>query len=63
LAVSRLALISDQLGFKGGFWELVGAPNDNLNNLGVIIGLFLAAFQAIYKSNAPDRTYCEMLFA
>jgi high-affinity nickel-transport protein len=30
-----LSLVSDQLGFKGGFWDLVGALNDNLNSLGV----------------------------
>jgi len=56
--VEALGLISDKLGLTGGFWDGVGALNDNFNNLGfVIIGIFLAAWAlsyAIYKAKRLD---------
>ena len=57
--IEALGLISDKLGLAGGFWDGVGALNDNFNNLGfVIIGLFFAAWAisfAIYKAKGLDR--------
>jgi high-affinity nickel-transport protein len=43
--VEALGLLGDQLGFEGPFWGGVGALNDNMGTLGlVIIGLFAAAW-------------------
>jgi len=56
--IEALGLTSDQLDLKGGFWNVIGALNDNFNNLGfVIIGLFLAAWAlsyVIYKAKKLD---------
>jgi nickel/cobalt transporter (NiCoT) family protein len=57
--IEALGLISDRLALKGGgFWNAIGALNDNLNNLGfVIIGIFIVAWLAaflIYKAKRLD---------
>jgi len=56
--IEALGLISDQLALKGGFWDAIGALNDNFNNLGfVIIGIFVAAWLLsflIYKAKRLD---------
>ncbi|HTS93787.1 MAG TPA: HoxN/HupN/NixA family nickel/cobalt transporter [Stellaceae bacterium] len=56
--IEALGLISDQLGLSGGFWDAVGALNDNFNDLGfVIIGVFVAAWlisYLIYKVKKLD---------
>ena len=57
--IEALGLIGDQLGLTGGFWQAIGALNDNFNSLGfVIIGVFLAAWIisfAIYKAKRLDE--------
>ncbi|HMG50354.1 MAG TPA: HoxN/HupN/NixA family nickel/cobalt transporter [Inquilinus sp.] len=57
--IEALGLIGDKLGLSGGFWDAVGALNDNFNNLGfVIIGIFVAAWAlsfAIYKAKRLDE--------
>ena len=57
--IEALGLIGDQLGMgDGGFWGLIGALNDNFNNLGfVIIGVFALAWilsYVIYKAKGLD---------
>ena len=56
--IEALGLIGDQLALKGGFWDMIGALNDNFNNIGfAIIGLFLAAWVVsyiIYKAKKLD---------
>jgi len=56
--IEALGLIGDQLKLSGGFWEAIGALNDNFNNLGfAIIGVFVAAWvisYAIYKAKGLD---------
>jgi high-affinity nickel-transport protein len=51
--VEALGLIGDELGMQGGFWEAIGALNDNLSVFGlVVIGVFALAWivsAAIYK--------------
>lgn len=43
--IETLGLIGDQLELSGGFWDTIGALNDNLNSLGFfIIGVFIAAW-------------------
>jgi high-affinity nickel-transport protein len=57
--IETLGLIGDKLGFSGGFWDIVGALNDNFNNLGfAIIGVFIAAWvisYAIYRAKGLDE--------
>ncbi len=56
--IEALGLLSDQLGLKGGFWDLIGMLNDNFNDLGfMIIGVFLVAWLGsfiIYKVKGYD---------
>ncbi len=43
--IEALGLIGDQLALRGGFWDAIGALNDNFNALGfVIVGLFIATW-------------------
>ncbi len=43
--IETLGLIGDQLELSGGFWNAIGALNDNFNSLGfLIIGIFIAAW-------------------
>jgi high-affinity nickel-transport protein len=43
--IEALGLLADQLGLKGGFWDVIGTLNDNFNNLGfIIIGVFIVAW-------------------
>ncbi len=57
--IEALGLASGQLGLTGGFWDTVGALNENFNSLGfVIIGVFLAVWIvsfAIYKAKRLDQ--------
>src|ERR1700730_17696085 len=57
--IEALGLIGDKLGLAGGFWEGIGALNDNFNNLGfAIIGVFVVAWVAsytIYKAKGLDE--------
>jgi high-affinity nickel-transport protein len=57
--IEALGLFVNQLKLEGGFWDVIGALNDNFNNLGfVIVGVFLAAWLAsylIYKFNKYDQ--------
>ncbi|MGB8277676.1 MAG: HoxN/HupN/NixA family nickel/cobalt transporter [Methylovirgula sp.] len=56
--IEAFGLIADRLALKGGFWDTIGALNDNFNTLGfVIVGIFLAAWAlsyAIYKVKRLD---------
>ncbi|HEX4765538.1 MAG TPA: HoxN/HupN/NixA family nickel/cobalt transporter [Lichenihabitans sp.] len=56
--IEALGLVGDQLDLKGGFWDGVGALNDNFNNLGfAIIGVFILAWvisYAVYKLKGLD---------
>jgi high-affinity nickel-transport protein len=57
--IEALGLIADKLGLAGGFWDGIGALNDNFNSLGfVIIGVFIASWAisfAIYKAKRLDQ--------
>jgi nickel/cobalt transporter (NiCoT) family protein len=57
--IEALGLLGDQLDLKGGFWDAVGALNDNLNMLGfVVIGLFIVAWAGsmiLYRYQGLDR--------
>jgi high-affinity nickel-transport protein len=56
--IEALGLISDQLGLKGGLWDVIAALNNNFNNLGfLIIGVFFAAWAIsylVYKAKRLD---------
>lgn len=58
-ALKGSGLIADKLELKGGFWDAIGALNDNFNNLGfAIIGAFVVAWVAshvIYKAKRLDE--------
>jgi high-affinity nickel-transport protein len=51
--IEALGLIGDQFSLGGGFWDTIGALNENFNNLGfAIVGIFLVAWilsYAFYK--------------
>lgn len=57
--IEALGLIADKLALTGGFWDAIGALNDNFNNLGfAIIGIFILAWAlsyAIYKAKRLDQ--------
>jgi high-affinity nickel-transport protein len=57
--VEALGLIGDRYDLKGGFWDSVGALNDNFGALGyVIIGVFAAGWllsAAVYRLKGYDR--------
>ena len=57
--IETLGLIGDQLGMQGGFWDAIGALNDNFGMLGyAIIGIFVAGWvlsAAIYRLNRYDE--------
>ena len=57
--IETLGLMGDQFGLKGGFWDGVGAVNDNFTALGVaIIGLFIAAWGGsviVYRYTGLDE--------
>jgi len=57
--IEALGLISDQLNLKGVIWDLIGALNDNFNNLGfIIIWVFAGAWTisyAIYSVKHGDE--------
>ncbi|MGD9544102.1 MAG: HoxN/HupN/NixA family nickel/cobalt transporter [Methylocystis sp.] len=59
--VEALGLISDKLGFEGGFWGLVQGLNDNLADFGFAIAAILIASwlvsMLIYRTQAPMKTY------
>ncbi|WP_027820609.1 HoxN/HupN/NixA family nickel/cobalt transporter [Paraburkholderia bannensis] len=56
--IETLGLLSDQFGFKGGFWDIIGTLNDNFNDLGfIIIGVFILAWLVsfvIYRMKGYD---------
>ena len=56
--IEGLALIGDQLGLGGRFWDGVGALNDSFNSIGcVIIGVFVFAWIAsvvFYRYRRPE---------
>ncbi|MEM5387918.1 HoxN/HupN/NixA family nickel/cobalt transporter [Paraburkholderia phymatum] len=57
--IETLGLLSDQFNLKGGFWDVIGALNDNFNDLGfIIIGVFILAWLvsfAIYRLKGYDE--------
>lgn len=57
--VEALGLIIDKLGLKGGFWDFVGALNDNLTNFGfVVVGIFIASWlisSLVYRTKGYDH--------
>jgi high-affinity nickel-transport protein len=43
--VEALGLLGSKLGLEGGFWDLIGALNDNFGTLGyLIVGIFAASW-------------------
>ena len=56
--IEALGLIGDEFKFQGGFWNAVGALNDNFGMLGfVIIGIFVLSWivsVVIYRVNRYD---------
>jgi nickel/cobalt transporter (NiCoT) family protein len=58
-SVEALGLLSDKLGLVGGFWNFIGALNDNFGTLGyLIIGIFAASWLVsvvVYRLNGYDR--------
>lgn len=57
--IEALGLIGDELGLKGGFWEMMDSLNDNFGTIGfVIIGVFVVSWIAsliIYRMNKFDE--------
>ena len=57
--IETLGLLSDQFNLKGGgFWDVIGTLNDNFNDLGFIIGVFILAWVvsfAIYRLKGYDE--------
>jgi len=57
--VEALGLIGDRYDLKGGFWDAVGALNDNFGALGyVIVGIFAAGWllsATVYRLKGYDR--------
>ena len=57
--IEALGLIGDQLGLTGGFWDAIGALNDNFGLLGyLIIGIFAASWlvsAAVYRARGYDE--------
>jgi nickel/cobalt transporter (NiCoT) family protein len=56
--IEALGLIADKLRLEGGFWDYIGALNDNFGVIGyLIIGIFLVAWlvsAAVYRINRYD---------
>ncbi len=56
--VEALGLISDKLSLSGGFWDFIGAMNDNLSNFGyAVVGVFVLSWivsTVIYSPQALD---------
>jgi len=52
--IEALGLIAEKLRLEGGFWDFIGALNDNFGVIGyLIIGIFLIAWlvsAAVYRS-------------
>ena len=61
--IEALGLVGDQFGLQGGFWDEVGALNDNFGAIGyLIIGVFVATWIAsaiIYRVRGYDRLEVE----
>jgi high-affinity nickel-transport protein len=57
--IEALGLIADKLRLEGGFWDFIGALNDNFGMIGyLIIGIFLASWvisAVIYRLNKYDE--------
>jgi high-affinity nickel-transport protein len=57
--IEALGLIADKLRLEGGFWDFIGALNDNFGLIGyLIIGVFLAGWvisAVIYRLNRYDE--------
>jgi high-affinity nickel-transport protein len=57
--LEALGLISDKLGLAGGFWDFIGAMNDNLANFGyAVVGIFLASWivsTVVYRARGYDN--------
>jgi nickel/cobalt transporter (NiCoT) family protein len=58
-SVEALGLLGDKLGLVGGFWDFIGALNDNFGTLGyLIVGIFMASWLVsivVYRLNGYDR--------
>ena len=58
-AIEVLGLIGERFQFTGAFWDMVGALNDNFNELGfIIIGVFIAAWIGsilVYRYSGLDE--------
>src|SRR6202012_5922413 len=58
-SVEALGLLGDKLGLAGGFWDFIGALNDNFGALGyLIVGIFAVSWLvsvAVYRLNGYDE--------
>ena len=58
-SIEALGLVSDKLNLQGGFWDFIGALNDNFGTIGyLIIGVFAASWlisAVIYRLNRYDE--------
>lgn len=58
-SVEALGLLEDRLGLAGGFWDFIGALNDNFGALGyLIIGIFAVSWLvsvAVYRLSGYDE--------
>jgi high-affinity nickel-transport protein len=58
-SIEALGLVSDKLNLQGGFWDFIGALNDNFGTIGyLIIGVFAASWlisSLIYRLNRYDE--------
>jgi high-affinity nickel-transport protein len=58
-SVEALGLLGDKLGLAGGFWDFIGALNDNFGALGyLIVGIFAASWLisvVVYRLNGYDE--------
>jgi high-affinity nickel-transport protein len=61
--IEALGLVAEQFGFDGGFWDAIGALNDNFGAIGyLIIGIFVLSWvvsAAIYRIRGYDRLELE----
>ena len=47
--IEALGLLGDELGLKGGFWEIMDSLNDNFGTIGfVVIGVFIVSWTVSY---------------
>jgi high-affinity nickel-transport protein len=61
--VGALGLISEKLGFEGGFWDFIGSLSDDMANFGfIVVGIFAVSWivsVVVYRAKGYDRLRVE----